>query len=287
MMHSPSPQEAFAPGKIILSGEYAVIFGAPGIAIPSPLKTEVRIEPDQNTRGITIENKSYPDRTYIQRIIELCEAHTGPLKGTLQIDSTIPVGRGMGSSTALVVALARCFDLHKPEVLAIEKTLNPHQSGIDFEVIWQNRPLKFIKGQESESIHLDLSFLNKATFIDTGKPNETTAELVEWVIKQGRNMSALHTISSCTTRLLSGESPLTVFPDHHRAQVQLGIIPQNVQKFINEIEESGGTAKVLGAGGKTGGGGIVLVLHNDPSNLASSYGFHTLLTQHRLCEILG
>lgn len=290
MMHSLPIQKAFAPGKIILSGEYAVVFGAPAIALPSPLKTEIRFEPNQKAQGITIENTSHPDSTYIQRIVELIETQHGSLKGSLHIKSTIPVGCGMGSSTALVIAIARCLHLSKSEALMIEQTLNPNHSGIDFEVIWQNRPLKFIKGQEPEPINIDLSFLNEAILMDTGKPNETTSELVEWIKTRNKEQgtrNALHTIGLCTTRLLSGESPLTVFRDHHRAQVALGIVPPNVQKFIEDIEKSGGAAKVLGAGGRTGGGGIVLVLHNDPSPVIASYGFRCLHAQHRLCEVLG
>lgn len=288
MMHPP--QRACAPGKIILSGEYAVVFGAPAIAIPSPIKTEVRFEPNQKSQGVTIENTSHPDSTYIQRIVELFEMQHGSLKGSLRIQSSIPVGCGMGSSTALVIALARCLHLSKSEALTIEQTLNPNHSGIDFEVIWQNRPLKFVKNQKPEPINIDLSFLNEAILVNTGKPNETTAELVEWAKMRNKERgmrNALHTISLCTPRLLSGESPLTVFCDHHRAQVALGIVPPNVQKFIEDIEKSGGAAKVLGAGGRTGGGGTVLVLHNNPSPIIASYDFRCLHAQHRLCEVLG
>lgn len=281
-----SPQAASATGKIILSGEYAVVFGKPGIALPAPFRTEARFEPDPNASSLKISNTSHSDNTFIQHIIDLYEKQSGPLRGTLHIESTTPIGRGMGSSTALVIAIARCLHLPKEGALAIEKALNPYQSGIDFEIIWQNRPLIFIKGQEPEPIKIDLSFLDKATLVDTGKPNETTTEMVEWVKKRGR-IAAIRTISSCTTRLLSGESPLTVFHDHHLAQVALGVVPKDVQEFITEIEKAGGAAKVLGAGGQTGGGGIVLVLHNDPSHLASSYGFRVLHAQHRLCEVLG
>ncbi|NLG07305.1 hypothetical protein GX553_02525, partial [Candidatus Peribacteria bacterium] len=38
---------ASAPGKIILSGEYAVVFGYPGIAVPAPIGMRVAFEPSQ------------------------------------------------------------------------------------------------------------------------------------------------------------------------------------------------------------------------------------------------
>ncbi|MBT7493790.1 MAG: mevalonate kinase, partial [Candidatus Peribacter sp.] len=37
---------ATVSGKIILTGEYAVLFGYPGIAVPSPLKMAVSFEED-------------------------------------------------------------------------------------------------------------------------------------------------------------------------------------------------------------------------------------------------
>ena len=49
----------------------------------------------------------------------------------------------MGSSTAIVVALARCFlgkDC-KDEALAIEDVINQGHSGIDFAAIWEERPI--------------------------------------------------------------------------------------------------------------------------------------------------
>ncbi|MFH0769931.1 MAG: hypothetical protein V1926_00985 [Candidatus Peregrinibacteria bacterium] len=35
---------AIAPGKIILSGEYAVVFGYPGIALPAPLTLQATFD---------------------------------------------------------------------------------------------------------------------------------------------------------------------------------------------------------------------------------------------------
>jgi mevalonate kinase len=42
--------------------------------------------------------------------------------------------------------------------------------------------------------------------------------------------------------------------------VKLGVVPETVQKLIENIEKTGGVAKVIGAGGRTGGAGIVLAL---------------------------
>ncbi|PIP65307.1 hypothetical protein COU77_02770 [Candidatus Peregrinibacteria bacterium CG10_big_fil_rev_8_21_14_0_10_49_16] len=247
-----------ASGKLILSGEYAVVFGHPGIAIPIPFTTQVTYH----------ENKHYEEAQYIQKIKKECETFTEPLSGTFTVESAIPIGRGLGSSTALVIAIARCLSLTKEQALSIEDTINPGHSGIDFETIWQERPLKFVKGHRPEPVDINLDFLENTILIDTGKPNETTPELVKWVKdNMAPETYPFQTIAHCTKRLLQGESPLTVFPDHHRAQIALGVVPKEGQKLITEIESVGGVAKVLGAGGRTGGGGMVLAVHSTVKNL--------------------
>lgn len=310
-------------GKIILSGEYAVVFGYPGVAIPAPFGVTVawtdgpspqplsHWEREMNIEGVIIQCSGIESEEYLHRVLDAITAKTGPLHGHLTMRNTIPIGRGMGSSTALVIALCRCllekFPPPKGEgtgegyikeiALSIENTVNPGHSGLDFAVIWEGKPVKFTKDDGPTPIDLDLSFLKDALLIDTGKPNETTAEMIAWVKEQvgipsplgggpgrgdrkGRGIAALQTIAHCTERLIAGESPFTVFPDHHRAQVALGVVPAPVQALIVDIEKAGGAAKVVGAGARTGGGGMVLALHKNKDilkKIEGTYGFSTLL----------
>ncbi|TSC57988.1 MAG: mevalonate kinase [Candidatus Peregrinibacteria bacterium Greene0416_19] len=257
-----STRQASACGKIILSGEYAVVFGYPGIAIPSQHQLTAMWEP--GTGPLTIEwdeLSANPEwESYLRQIVLLC----GNPTGRLTIDNSIPLQRGMGSSTALVVAVTRAIlgDDARERALAIEDEVNPGHSGLDFAVICENQPLAFRKGLPPQPAAIDLSFLNHATLIDTGKPDQTTPELVTWVKERERDLKdAFVLIGQCTEALLVGEHPMTVFPDHHRAQLALGVVPDHVHELILEIEHAGGAAKVIGAGGKTGGGGMVIAIH--------------------------
>ena len=74
-------------------------------------------------------------------------------------------------------------------------------------------------------------------------------------------MESVETIGNCTERLLSGGDPLTVFPDHHRGQVSLGVVPPRVRSLIEKIQQSGGAAKAARVGGATGGVGMVFAVH--------------------------
>ena len=63
-------------------------------------------------------------------------------------------------------------------------------------------------------------------------------------------MDSVETIGNCTERLLSGEDPLTVFPDHHRGQMSLGVVPPRVRSLIKKIQQSGGAAKAARSGAR-------------------------------------
>lgn len=272
-------QTAVAHGKIILTGEYAVVFGHPGIAVPAPLAMQVTFE--ESNRKSPIEKspitlkwlgisggEAWED--YARKIILHIEQQAAmSFRGTLTIRNQLPLKKGMGSSTALVIALTRVLlgKKKRAEALMIEDAMNPGHSGIDFAVIWEEKPIYFRKGQEPQIITLPSDLLRGALLVDTGTPNETTPELVAWVKERTddpRVKQALIAIGKCTERLRKGEDIRTVFRDHHRSQVALGVVPKPVQTLINEIERLGGAAKVLGAGGRTGGGGTVLALHKNP-----------------------
>jgi mevalonate kinase len=264
-----------APGKIILSGEYAVLFGKRGIAVPSPFQMVATFEENEHEQNLERVWRGIPanDRwmIYLDHIVEECvRVLKRRFRGRLELQNALPLGKGLGSSTALLVAVSKVLlgdDAEQP-AHAIEDMLNPGNSGIDFAVIWRNRPVLFEKGASPDDVSIDMKFLKNAVLIDTGAPNEPTPELIEWVKSREKEVrGALDTIAACTERLVQGKSPFDVFPVHHRAQVALGVVPEKVQTLVRKIEEVEGVAKVIGAGGKTGGGGMVLALHENPALL--------------------
>lgn len=259
---------ASASGKIILSGEYAVVFGKRGIAIPSSMSIDVRFTPHKNDPIIEWEREETraSSTAYAKNVAEEIREHSGRT-GTFRIGGMLPIGKGMGASTAIVIAMchAAIGEDCKEVAQAIEDTVNPGHSGLDFAVIWNEAPLVFRKKENPVPIAIDLSFLRSTKLIDTGAPEETTPELVSWVRTryesgEPETIRAIETIGNCTERILSGEPLKNVMRDHHRAQIALGVVPQNAQEIIARIEKDGGAAKIIGAGGRTGGGGMVLKL---------------------------
>lgn len=257
-------RKAFAPGKLILSGEYAVVFGYPGIAIPTTLGVEATFEHEKGYPSIEVKCEE-PVLEYAMRIVRRLEddAEGG---GTLTLRSNLPFGKGMGSSTAYVVAITQALfgKRSREKAETLEKEVNPYASGIDFETIWKNTPLLFKKGTPPKKIALPDALLRGAFLIDTSLPNQSTSEMVAWAREQEKEIEEpLRRIARCTERLLSGEELKSVIRDHHKAQVALGVVPPVVRALVAEIESSGGAAKVVGAGARTGGAGMVLALGDE------------------------
>jgi mevalonate kinase len=256
-------------GKIILAGEYSVVFGFPGLAIPSKQRTTAAFTEHPEHYGVDIVTSENLQedlwQKYIQNIVDLCEKSGFERNGTLKIETELPPGKGMGSSTSVVIAIARCLlgKSLEQEARNIEDRMNPGHSGLDFAVIWNEKPVRYVKGSKPKDVTVPENLLSNALLIDTGSPNETTTELVHWVTERKDEPNvhvALEHIGGCADRLLRGDDPLSVFRDHHRAQVALGVVPDSTQKLIAKIEEAGGAAKVIGAGARSGGGGMVMVM---------------------------
>lgn len=171
---------AHAPGKVILFGEHAVVYGRPALAVPV-LDVEARatIEPAGSGQGFRI---IAPD---LQRDYQLAQAEAGdPLttiirltvrhfraslpEATLTVTSTIPLGRGLGSgaaiSTAIVRVLARFLEREIPPaelsalVYEVEKLYHGTPSGIDNTVVAFAQPVYFIKGRPIQRLRVEQPF---------------------------------------------------------------------------------------------------------------------------------
>jgi mevalonate kinase len=104
-------------------------------------------------------------------------------RGTLQIESTIPIGAGFGSSAALCVALARWFQ--DPLGIAdsalfefatrLEHRFHGQSSGMDIAVILAGEPISFVMGKGAGGARsLGVRKLPRFTFHDTGLRSRTS-----------------------------------------------------------------------------------------------------------------
>lgn len=191
---------AFAPGKAILLGEHAVVYGRPAIAVPvSQVRATASVEPTPPGSGLTLVAAD------LGRSVRLQEA-TGddPLAviarqtlayldapepdGVLTIASSIPIAGGMGSGAAVSTAVARALaafvgaELSAAEVsrlvFEVERLHHGTPSGIDNTVIAYERPVYFVQGREPEVVRVGAPL--PLLIADTGI-SSPTREVVEAV----------------------------------------------------------------------------------------------------------
>lgn len=168
------------PGKIILFGEHAVVYGRPALAVPvTQVQANVEVS-ESDRRGIWIhapavdlraELNTLPSDHPVASVIHnfLFLSRLSPFPDLqVEISSTIPVASGLGSGAAVTVALIRALAAHfnfpmtDEQVNAfayeIEKLHHGTPSGIDNTVITYARPVYFVKGKPIETLRVGQPF---------------------------------------------------------------------------------------------------------------------------------
>jgi mevalonate kinase len=193
---------ASAPGKVILFGEHAVVYGRPAIAAPIT-QVKARAAVTANPRGAPGEVLvQAPDIDLVSALAELDPTHplAAAINGvasalkvkhlpacTVKITSTIPVAAGLGSGAAVSVAVIRAVSaflghpLPDEKVSAltfeVEKIYHGTPSGIDNTVVTYARPVCFVKGKPIEMLKVGRPF--SLVIGDTGLASPTALAVGE------------------------------------------------------------------------------------------------------------
>lgn len=184
---------ASAPGKIILFGEHAVVYGRPALAVPvTQVHADVEVL-DASRAGIWIKAPQvdlqaelntlpagHPIASVIRKLFHLKQVSPFP-DLEIRISSTIPVAAGLGSGAAVSVALTRALLLHLNQTMTdeevsalafdIEKIHHGTPSGIDNTVVTYAKPVYFVKDQPIEVLTVGCPFT--IVIGDTGIPAPT------------------------------------------------------------------------------------------------------------------
>lgn len=171
----------YAPGKIILLGEHAVVYGQPALA--ATLDRGVRVAVSrlaEDAKGPVLRGAGFgidvtgarpdpggagpePLRRALAKLVELYGERVRSL--SFVVEGGIPAGSGLGSSAALSVAMIR--GVHRffgetisdeaviADAFALERVFHGTPSGVDHSVIARGGLVSFQKNVETGAVHLE------------------------------------------------------------------------------------------------------------------------------------
>ncbi|MFT5121637.1 MAG: mevalonate kinase [Verrucomicrobiales bacterium] len=315
---------ARSPGKLILSGEHAVVYGCPAIALALDCYAHARLsmldtpeltvilgdrspvswglehllafaaELDERYRSFlagqtTIEDVLHkPEDLFAYEFGQVLAMRGVPGTGLqLSLASDIPLGCGMGSSAALILAALRVLSLHtggilpdEPELgLRVEHLQHGRSSGLDIVTSARGGMIRMADGKVES-----LPAIEQALILAlTGCPEVSTGVCVEAVRKGFAHDQVLwQAFTDCTnavTRTMADgrqEALRDALMENHRLLVRIGVVPERVQAFVAEIEACGGAAKICGAGSVKGdASGVVFVygIDEEAEAVMGRYGY--------------
>ncbi len=290
---------ANAPGKIILLGEHAVVYGRPAIAVPiTEVQATAVVEDAPAGAGCTIIASDVGRTVHLAEAAEddplaaIVRGTLGSLKMpepdvTITIHSTIPIASGMGSGAAVSAAIARGLAAHLGRpfdngtlswlVFEVEKLHHGTPSGIDNTVVAQGQPVFFVKDRliQNFTIKAPLHIL----IADTGISSSTKAVVQDvrtaWEADRERYDNLFKSIGQVVimgrAAIETGESfALGALIDGNQWLLQqLGVSSPEINRLVQAARRAGALgAKLSGAG--RGGNVIALVAEDKQEAVADA-----------------
>ena len=286
---------ATAPGKVILFGEHAVVYGRPAIAVPvAKVKATAAISDAPAGNGCTI---AAPD---IGARVRLSTPHEDPLAlavrlaieeagleaepdWQLTVRSDIPIAGGMGSGAAVSAALVKAVFAHSelpahslPSaetvnriVYAVEKLHHANPSGIDNTVVVYEQPVYFVRSQPPQRFDIARPF--HLVIADTGIASSTAAVVSDvrraWEKDKDRYEAIFDGIGkiagAARQAIMSGDvdalGPL--MQENQRLLRKLDVSAVELERLIAIAEKAGAAGAKLSGAGR--GGNLIAVVESE------------------------
>ena len=306
---------ASAPGKIILFGEHAVVYGQPAIAIPvNQVRARAIIQANPTAQKSLIRIQA-PD-IGLDHLIDQLPAND-PLRAavlavfkalaiqyppafSLQIRSQIPVASGLGSGAAVSAAVIRALagflgqPLTDEQVSAlayeVEKIHHGTPSGIDNTVVSFGKPVFFRRGQTIEIFEIQHPFtiligntgiasLTRESVADVRRGWQAQPEHYE------RLFSAVGEIASAAREVIEAGQPDRLGPmmdQNHTLLQAMGVSSPELDHLVQTAKQAGALGAKLSGGGR--GGNMIALVQDDQAQavahaLQTTGATQTIITQ--------
>lgn len=273
---------ASAPGKTILFGEHAVVYGQPALAVPvhavastATLDDEVAgggLRIDLVNLGRTFHLAECPLTDPIALVIRLCldRLGIGEPSGLLTVSSTVPISSGLGSGASVSAAICRALIAYSDVsvgdseiseiVFESEKIHHGTPSGIDNTVICYDQPIYFSKGKPPTMLEVGKPF--DIIVADTGVPSPTKAAVAavrdqfDRDTKQTANIiEQIGEISEEAAKVISSGdlSPLGELMNRNHQLLQLlNVSSSELDSLVAAALRGGASGAKLSGGGRGG-----------------------------------
>jgi mevalonate kinase len=283
---------ASAPGKIILVGEHAVVYGRPAIAVPiSKVKATATVEETARGTGCVIIAKDLNRTIHVAQAAPddplaaivrstLLHFRVHDLDATITISSTIPIASGMGSGAAVSTAIARALAAHlghtlNNDILAalvfeVERLYHGTPSGVDNTVIAHARPVFFVKNRLVETFAVKSPL--RLLIADTGVPSSTKVVVEDvrkaWQADQEKYDAWFRQIGQIAlmarAAIIAGEQfALGALMDGNQWILgQIGVSSPEIDRLVQAARQAGALGAKLSGAGR---GGNVLALTTEPT----------------------
>jgi mevalonate kinase len=291
-----------APGKVILFGEHAVVYGQPAVAVPvHQLTARAYARPLLRAAsgtihilaediGLDADLTSLPPENPLALAIRLTLQAIGvqhPLALQLKVSSTIPLAAGLGSGAAISVAIIRAIaafhgkPLPDEEVSAlafeVEKIYHGTPSGIDNTVVTFARPVYFVKGQAPQTFKVAKPFT--LLIADTGIASPTRIAVGDVRAAWQAEPALFEAVFAHTGALAEqgrraierGETAALgpLMDENHALLQQMGVSSAELDALVNAARAAGAQGAKLSGGGR-GGNMIALVDENAAATVQSA-----------------
>lgn len=284
---------ATAPGKVILFGEHAVVYGRPAVAVPITQVRAMAVVEDSPRPGVYV---IAPDLHYEVSLADMdgqdalfvtlsqFQAAAGLKEWPdliITVSSAIPIASGLGSGAAIAAAMIRALaiHLHRPELTnqaqlsaltyQVEKVHHGTPSGIDNTVVAYEQPVYFIRQQPQNYLEpLVVSRPVQLLVADTGVRSSTKV-VVGDVRRQWQEETATFEaiFEACGQIALSGREALEqgnlpklgqLMNENHSWLQKMTVSSPELDTLVQAAQTGGAIgAKLSGAG--RGGNMIALI----------------------------
>ena len=292
---------ASAPAKVILFGEHFVVYGEPAIVIAidkrAYAKAENRNDKNLHLRSVNLNLAGYfesgtvkieqgdlkeakskfePVKLAVEKVLEKYGENVGL---DIEINSTVPVAAGLGSSAAVVAAVTASVSallnvkMSKEDIFRItyeaEKIVHGTPSGIDPAISTFGGTLLFQMdtGFKPLDVRMDIPLIigdtgvERSTRVQVEKVrdiNERYPRVVEPIMRAAREI-VLKAIESLKENSLETLGDLMNI--NHALLYGVGVSDESLEWLINAARKAGALgAKLTGAGG---GGCMIALAKNE------------------------